>query len=203
MPVFLVLVAAVAGVGFGLAAWDKKQRQEVEGAQLLALRQKVQEIAALWSAAPPVVLFDDQVDNAEARDDGRIYVNRAWFTRTCVDACGTQDAVCARAFAYWLLTHEVAHVVFNDPRAYAALDHLVPPWIRQAQRHARELRADWYGGRALAHFGEDVTVIDRILPRIAPHTMPSDTHPGLRDRLRAATAGHEYEAGPRDGVGVA
>jgi hypothetical protein len=191
MPVFLVALAF--GGLLGWVALDSKQRKDVEEGHLRALRQKVQEIAALWSATPPVVIFDETVSNAEARGDGRIYVNRAWFTQTCVDSCGMDDAVCARAFAYWLLTHEVAHVIFRDPRAYAALEIHVPPWIRQYHRHARELRADWYAGRALAHFGEDVGIINRILPRIAPQMTASDTHPALHDRIRAATAGYWFE----------
>lgn len=193
MPLFLC-VLAFGGI-IGWTAWDAKRRKEAEEAQLRPLRQKVQEIAALWSATPPVVLFDESVSNAEARDDGRIRVNRQWFSKTCVDSCGTEDAVCARAFAYWLLTHEVAHVIFKDPRAYAALGGKVPPWLRQYRHHERELRADWYAGRALAHFGEDVSVIDRILPQIAPHAIASDTHPALHDRLRVAKDGYGHEAG--------
>jgi hypothetical protein len=190
--------------GLGWLVWDLYKKREAEAAaqrreaeDLRALRQKVQEIAALWSVRPPEVFFDPAVGNAEARDDGRVYVNRQWFSQTCKDACGTNDAGCARAFAYWLLTHEVAHVVFRDPSAYAALESQVPRWIRQHARHGRELRADWYGGRVLAHFGEDISVIPRILSQVAQNTIATDTHPAQSDRISASVAGYNYQAGPK------
>src|SRR5262249_54891057 len=143
---------------FGWKWYSDKKREEAvataasnvekrrEEADLGKLREKVHEIAALLGAGTPVVVFDPKVYAAQARGDGTIHVNREWFNKTCVAACTTHDAVCARAFAYWLLGHEVAHFVFKDPKTMAAVDAKLPELLRRAEYHRVELRADWYGG---------------------------------------------------------
>src|SRR5262249_31437105 len=110
-------------------AQDAQRRVDAERQEygLRNLGRKGQRSGALWPATPPSVLYDATVANAEAGADGTIHVNREWFCKTCLDACPTQDAVCARTFAYWLLAHEVAHILYDDPKAYAALEG-VPPW---------------------------------------------------------------------------
>lgn len=182
-------VAAAAAV-VGLVAKKKADDEEAAARQAASEeRRKVHDLvngavmrlaAAFRVSAPPTVL-DDTVANAQS-DGTRIAVNPRWFRGLLGVVC--TDPVCEVAVAHGVLGHEMTHHVNGDA--------LVPEWIRD--RHDQELRADFFAGRALALFGDDIAALERVLAATCtPDNTP--THPGFPDRLRAARAGFDYQAG--------
>jgi hypothetical protein len=183
----LFLGALVIGGGIAtIAAENDRAKRERNERELESVRRFVlntlAETCLAFSIAPLPIMF---VTTGNASSDGHgIRVNLDWFR----DLLGRQctEPVCTRAVARWWIAHEVTHHVHGDA--------LVPLWVRQF--HAMELRADYYAGRALAHFGEDISVLERVLRDVAPET--TSTHPSFQPRLNAMLAGFNSYSSERD-----
>jgi hypothetical protein len=96
----------------------------------------------------------------------RSRTNPRWFRGLLNIVC--EDPVCERAVAHGVLGHEMTHHVNGDA--------LVPEWIRN--RHDQELRADFFAGRALAVFGDDVAALEAVLAIIGTYR-PTPRNNGL------------------------
>jgi hypothetical protein len=177
-----VVLGGVALVGVALVSSESRERErrakqldrEFKGVERM-VRGTVGEICQAFGIAPLPVAF---VGSGNAASDGvAIHVNVPWFHGLLTRHC---DAVaCSLSVARWVLAHEVAHHVHRDAQ--------VPRWVRIAA-HSMELRADYYAGRALAYFGADIGVLDRVLREIAP--VATQSHPAFQARIRASHAGY-------------
>lgn len=92
----------------------------------------------------------------------------------------------SRAGAYgvlvWLLAHETAHIIGRDG------------WAPLHERVAREHRADWYAGYALARLAQNVDLVAAAIARLNYGCTP--THGCDFERIAALRAG--YVAGQMD-----
>ncbi len=126
----------------------RKLEEEFESVRRF-IRGTLSEICRAYGIAPLPLVF---VPNGNASSDGHgIRANVAWFLDLLKRHC--DDASCTLSVARWILAHEVAHHVHGDAK--------VPAWIRSA--HSMELRADYFGGRALA---ERVNEFEKVIGRI-------------------------------------
>ncbi len=178
-----VAVGGLALAAVALASAEADRQRQVRARQQLREKEledarafvyaTLHETCRAFGIAPVPLVF---VEEGNAASDGhRVYVNLAWFDDLLTRHCG--ESACTMAVARWVLAHEIAHHVHRDAD--------VPLWVRNS--HGLELRADYYAGRALAHFGAEFGVLDGVLREIAP--FPTQTHPAFHARLRASHDG--------------
>lgn len=158
---------------------EAKRRKEEQAKVRQIVEDAVRHLAIAFSVDAPPIVLDERTPNA-ASDGARILVNPRWFRGLLNIVC--DDPVCDRAVAHGVLGHEMTHHVNSDAA--------VPTWIRD--HHSQELRADFFAGRALAVFGDDIAALERVLTVISTPNA-TETHPAHADRLRAARGGFEFQ----------